>query len=442
MAWQELANLASHPGELVALLQRRLRLSRFLRGRVGRPDTKSESSHFELVVRGALIGKARNSDYLAWMCPFVEIMVAWHRGDLEHVDASKEALRLLGKRMPSVVSWQDLSELSRQLMRVGLFYASLESVRASWIRLESDWSSGRQDAFTTLARVRALIYQGKQQAARIAIDSMLDGRVPAYAKTTLFELDWLTQLTPSDASKSCLGGSADCQSDWAELVGNQTVLVYGPGNATQLPRLPNEFLVARIIGPGVFTWDSPEDLVSNRTDIVYSISANIEKGLRETGENFRQAIFGYKFLCIKRGETDEFPNARTVRGFGGLFMSGHPQMMPLSVLDIHWSGAAPVVVGGDFFTSEVAYRESDRRIVGWGNQSQSLRSQSPSGSGGGDFDRCSLMASHNIFENWALIKFLYDLGYVRGDAGFESAMAYNLTDLALRYDEILGSQRF
>ena len=108
MAWQELANLASHPGELVALLQRRLRLSRFLRGRVGRPDTKSESSHFELVVRGALIGKARNSDYLAWMCPFVEIMVAWHRGDLEHVDASKEALRLLGKRMQSVVSWQDL----------------------------------------------------------------------------------------------------------------------------------------------------------------------------------------------------------------------------------------------------------------------------------------------------------------------------------------------
>ena len=441
MAGRELTDLLRHPRESVAVLQRRARLSRFRRGRIRRSDTKSESRHFERVVRDALIGKVRGSDYLAWMSPFVELVVAWHRGDLDHADASARALQLLGKRIPSVVSWQDLSELSRQLMRVGLFYASLESVKASWSRLEVDWSSGRRDTFTALARVRGFIYQGKPQAARLAIDSMLDGRVPAHAQATLFELDWLTQLIPTHPFADRSGESVGCRSDWTESVRNQPVVVYGPGNATQLPELPNEFLVARIMGPGVFTWDSPEDLVSNRTDIVYSISANIEKGLRETGESFRQAILGYKFLCIKRGETYELPNARTVRGFGGLFMSGHPQMVPLSILDIQWSGAAPVVVGGDFFTSEVAYRESDRRMVGWSDQSQPLRPQSPSGSDGGDFDRCSLMASHNIFENWSLIKFLHDSGYVRGDAGFESAMDYSFAGLALRYDEILGSQR-
>jgi hypothetical protein len=116
-------------------------------------------------------------------------------------------------------------------------------------------------------------------------------------------------------------------------------------------------------------------------------------------------------------------------------------MVPLIVLDVLASSGIPHVIGSDFFTSKVAYRQSDRRAVGWASSAVSAAKQSAQGSAGGDFDRSSLMSSHNSIENWALVQNLYRAGKVSGDQNFEAVMEYDLSQLMEIYDHVIGSRR-
>ena len=441
MLGSEILDVLFQPREWMPVLQRRARGMRFRRGRIHRWETKAETHQFEVVVRGALLGKSRSQKYRDCISPLAAVLVTWHQGRASHRDATAEARQHLDSVDSSVVSWQDLVELSRQLMRVGLFEASLLSMEKSWKFLEDEWARGARDAFTAVSWARALIYAGDAQGANDVVDSLMKKRVPKYARHAVEEIAGFTNVARDSGAESSSPLPPRQQSDWTNFVRGKTVLIYGPAEVVELPEVPGSCLVARIIGPGVYQWDSDDDLLSNQTDVVYSIRNNIEKGLSEVGGVFRQRLLGYRFVCIKRGGTFGLPNGRSVPGFGGLFMSGHPQMVPLCALDIVRSSALPVVIGADFFSSEVAYRESDRRLVGWGQPSQRSRQQSVSGSDGGAFDRCSLMASHNIFENWALVKFLFDAGKIRGDSRFAQSMNYSIHELALRYDEVIGSKR-
>ena len=159
----------------------------------------------------------------------------------------------------------------------------------------------------------------------------------------------------------------------------------------------------------------------------------------KVAEQFRvlDALAQYSWVCVKKTDALRTSNSRAVNTFSPLYDRGHPQMVPLAVVDLITSGAKPYVIGSDFFASPVAYRPSDVRLVG----GLDGKRQSDTGSNGGSFDRTSLMASHNIVENWSLTKNLFEAGLVSGDSGFEEVMTHSLSELMDIYDAHLGISR-
>ena len=111
-------------------------------------------------------------------------------------------------------------------------------------------------------------------------------------------------------------------------------------------------------------------------------------------------------------------------------------MVPLICLDVlRVKETSLKIIGSDFFASPVSYRRDSRRTSSPGNL------QDPKGSGGNPYDRSTLMASHNVFENRALVKNLYEAGKIEGDTSFNEALEMTHSEYAEILDEIYGKER-
>jgi len=319
-------------------------------------------------------------------------------------------------------------------MAVGLFQVSYDFHTASWQALNQS-ARKFESAALRFAKLKQSLYRGQIRIAAEQLKQLQDSRTHELAGSPLETVDWYIQC--------CLGRNVQRKSHmspsrvdvlWGEAVCGRDVLLVGPGATHELPELPEEYLVARVIGPGVYEWQDPSDLVFNKTDAVYSIPENLLPGAMRARPNLQKMVEKFGFVNIKKRDVLLAPNSRPVESFWQLFSFGHPQMIPLMVLDVLAHGGRPVVVGSDFFQSSVAYRDSERR-------SPEGRVQSANGSDGGEFDRTALMASHNVFENWSIIRNLVRAGLVRGDERFLNACALSPEELFRRYDETLGKYR-
>jgi hypothetical protein len=75
-----------------------------------------------------------------------------------------------------------------------------------------------------------------------------------------------------------------------------------------------------------------------------------------------------------------------------------------------------------------------------GSDSQS-RSHDPSGSEGGPFDLNWQYASHNLRENFGLVRNLYGAGLVTGDTAFSRVMELTVDEYLAELDSIAGRSR-
>lgn len=436
-----LAQFALFPREWFPLFRRSARSLVFRRGGISRPVTKGPSGVFRAHISQSLVGKHPSPKYRRWMGKAVDILSSWHAAELTHSVATSLLDTLLSERPSRGLLWDDYLELSRQAMRVGLYRASLGFQQACWSSLDRAVRT-ESDTVTSIFHLKALIHQGRLEEASNRAQSLVRQRLVPTVRAELDELrSYLVQCGYGQESMFLNQGEDSLERKWLARVSGCNVLVYGPGATQNLPSPIPLFLVARVMGPSVYRWDSDNDLVGNRTDIVYSVPENLSEGFASGSEDFRREVSALPFICVKRGRKFLPPNARSVMGFGALFLRGHPNMVPLIVLDVLASSGIPHVIGSDFFTSKVAYRQSDRRAVGWASPTVSAAKQSAQGSAGGDFDRSSLMSSHNSIENWALVQNLYRAGKVSGDQNFEAVMEYDLSQLMEIYDQVIGSRR-
>ena len=223
---------------------------------------------------------------------------------------------------------------------------------------------------------------------------------------------------------------------WSALVAGQQLNLYGPGRVDKnQPPFPEESLVLRIAGPGSFQWNAKNDRALGRTDVVYIIPETLS-AIGDTDAERQEIFGGYEFVCIKRSSAPYLPNSRKVEAGSRLFLRGHPNVVPLMCIDLmRVAGTSIRVTGSDFFASSVAYRSNSRRVGPGGAP------QDSSGSAGQYFDRSTLMASHNAFENRALVKNLHKAGRITGDDGFEKALALSDFEYAQTLDEIYGTRR-
>jgi len=436
-----LAQFALFPREWIPVFRRSARFLVFRRGGISRPVTKGPSGVFRAQVSQSLVGKHPSLSFRRWMGKAVDVLSSWHAGELTHSEATLLLGALLSERPPRGLLWDDYLELSRQAMRVGLYRASLGFQEAGWTLLDRAMET-KNDTVSSIFHLRALIHQGRLEEASNHAQSLVRQRLVPTVRAELDDLrSYLVHCGYGQESKSLQQGEDSLERKWLARISGSKVLVYGPGATPNLPSPTPPFLVARVMGPSVYRWDSDDDLVGNRTDIVYTNPENLSQGFASGSEDFRREVSVFPFICVKRGGRFLLPNARSLKGFGSLFQCGHPNMVPLIVLDVLASSGIPHVIGSDFFTSAVAYRESDRRAVGWGSSAVSEAKQSAQGSAGGDFDRSSLMSSHNSIENWALVQNLYQAGRVSGDQSFEDVMEYSLRQLMEIYDQVIGSLR-
>jgi hypothetical protein len=330
--------------------------------------------------------------------------------------------------------WEDFATASQLAQSLGLFSASQKFLDASWNLMDAS-SVSNQSIHFRVARMKQAIYRGRLGEALQLHEELGHNDLPPSLMKALKKIGWYLQTcTVGYGEDPILEVDSPAENLWFESVKDRDVLIVGPGQTVDLPPIESGFLVARILGPGVWEWSDPQDIVANVTDAVYSIPEVIERERSSQNSQFFAKLQDYRFVNVKKENVLATPNSRRVDTFSALFSRGHPQMIPLAVLDVLAHSGRPVVVGSDFFQSENAYRESDRRKPG-------PKPQEVSGSDGGDFDRSALMASHSIFENWSLVKNLADAGHVRGDEGFMRALNCSPEELFSRYDEVLGKQR-
>jgi len=223
---------------------------------------------------------------------------------------------------------------------------------------------------------------------------------------------------------------------WERIIRNQQVVIYGPGTVDPTHRrFTDGELIARIAGPGSYKWQDATDLAGGKADLVYLIPETLESIVSSDSQS--QAILeAYGMICVKKSMPLYLPNARQVEPGSRLYLRGHPNMVPLICVDlIRAPGTTGYVVGSDFFSSQSSYRPESRRVNRLGVH------QTAQGSSGRRFDRTTLMASHNAFQNRRIVLNLVDSGRISGDDNFLSACALSDLDYARRLDFFYGQHR-
>lgn len=244
---------------------------------------------------------------------------------------------------------------------------------------------------------------------------------------------WAGRPTSLDRTSS---QNVEQEDRWERIIRNQQVVIYGPGMVDPTHRrFTDGELIARVAGPGSFTWHDAQDLAGGRADLVYLIPETLESIVSADGQS--QAILeAYGMICVKKSMPLYLPNARQVEPGSRLYLRGHPNMVPLICVDlIRLPGTTGYVVGSDFFSSQSSYRPESRRVDRLGAP------QTAQGSSGRPFDRTTLMASHNAFQNRRIVVNLVDSGRISGDDNFLSACALSDLDYARRLDFFYGQHK-
>lgn len=402
--------------------------------RVSRKTVKVPTEQFARFVSRILSPTTVCGTRQSWRKKVTSILSLWHGGEISHSVATQSLDELLLVARERNYGWDPLIAVSQLALAVGLYTSSQRFLGDAWNVMDRSARSAQTVDFR-LARLKQLLYQGKLDQASHELGEIRSMNLPPRVDKSIERIGWYLSI--------CLGGGPEGPKliiqdsvgrSWQDNVQDRDVLIVGPGKTDRLPTVGPGFLVARVVGPGVWEWTDPGDVASNVTDAVYSIPENIENERNSGNSAFFAKLDTYRFVNVKKTDVLGSRNSRRVDTFSSLFSFGHPQMVPLAILDILSHSGRPVVVGTDFFQSPAAYRDSDRRKPG-------RKVQDQSGSDGGSFDRSALMASHNIFENWSIVKNLIDAGLVRGDHGFARSLSCSVEELFSRYDDVIGKHR-
>jgi hypothetical protein len=239
-------------------------------------------------------------------------------------------------------------------------------------------------------------------------------------------------------------GDPKVPSRFFDAVREKRILVYGPGETSSTSLESRDFdLVARTCGYGKYVFDSPGDLVTNQTDIAYVNPEVFEIGGPELRAKALDQLSQYAFVVTKRTAVDDLENNRVSTNLGPLFLRGHPHKGTQMILDLLVHQPQELwVIGMSFFLARNAYRPDSLGVnaLTLGGESGE-QTHDPSGSEGGPFDLNWQYASHNLRENFGLIRNLYGSGVVNGDSFFSRVMSLSIEGYLRELDAIAGEPR-
>ena len=387
----------------------------------------------EAISRAITAGFANLGGRRSWRILIVKKLSAWVSGNIDHSEATT-FIKNVTTHGP--VIGDQCFAAARIMAALGLFEASLahEERGIHFLHRGHLWNGNPSHR---LRKVQSAIHREDRDGAIEGVRQFL-AHHDSPEKLPLSVLDLLHYVNVwANSTNSKIQSLVIRESPtWSDYVGGKKIVVYGPGNIHPTePAIGASDVVARIAGPGSYSWQSKGDLAQGRANLVYTIPETLES-LGTTPEERRETVSQFDFLCIKRGEAPYLPNSRKVEAGSRLFLRGHPNMVPLAVIDVlRAPGTTVRVIGSDFFASESSYRPDSIRTTPEG------KPQTNQGSTGNRFDRSTLMASHNAFQNRRLVKNLLDSGRVTGDDAFLEACSLSDLDYARRLDLHYGQHR-
>jgi hypothetical protein len=369
----------------------------------------------------------------SWRTRTSEKLIAWVAGE----DTHAETTAFITKLAPDGPVIGDQCFAAAQILAaLGLFEASL-TYEQRGIRYLHRGHLNTRNPSHLLRRLQSAIHRGDKKDAREALADFRENitATETLAISILDLLHYVDLWTGRNTDEFCNHIALE-NPKWSDYIDSKDIVVYGPGTIDPtMPAISQSEIVARIAGPGSFSWTSNTDLANGRADIVYVIPSTLES-LARTPQELADKVGHFDFLCIKRGEASYLRNSRKVEAGSRLFLRGHPNMVPLAVIDLlRVPGTKVRVIGSDFFASSSSYRPDSIRTTPDG------RPQTNQGSTGNSYDRCTLMASHNAFQNRRLVKNLVDSGSVSGDKAFLEACSLSDLDYARRLDLHYGQNR-
>lgn len=333
-----------------------------------------------------------------------------------------------------------LANMTRLTRAVGLFSASEPSSRAALTSLERETRlRDGEHGYVTLAAIAIQtgdLDRANDVARRARRSRYRDS--PA-TRAVLDYVDLWGGNSPLQAQETA--DSADAR--FRKIVSGSGVVLYGPAPALgPLPTAVSPRRVARVLMPGVARWDSADDLVGGRVDVVYANKETAEWLAALTMDYQREILNTCSLLTIRPTETP-LPLSPLLRGEARIattppgYVYGFPNMIPIMVLDILINAPSSLhITGVTFFVGERAYRGDSLRI----SQSQTARVDQH-GSTGRMFEQCLMLGRHEPLENRRFVANLWSRGLITGDALFTTAVSSSDSDYLEALDDNYGIAR-
>lgn len=398
----------------------------------GRNITSQDSDHIVRRITGLRPYLGRGKE---WQRDFVHTLERWLSGAADYAEIDHQLVSLSETHQGTRAQTFFAAQVAGAL---GYFSASLRFEKLALDRAIK-LQMGRSRLTQALSALQVAIHRGDSELAlgvMATLQQHLHGskNIPESVREIVqYVQAWVGTESPE---KNQIEFSDQANGRWLETISHQSLVVYGPGRTDDTEgTIPPEKLVIRVAGPGSFQWGATSDLAGGRTDIVY-MNPELLTSILEGGKQNADILGDYSFVCVKRHQTSILPNARRVDSGGRLFLRGHPNMIPLIIVDlIKIPGTQVHVIGSDFFASPLAYRLDSLRATPIGSK------QTEQGSTGNLYDRCTLFASHNVFQNRRLVANLVASGRISGDANFMEACRISDEEYAHRLDLNYGQHR-
>ena len=386
----------------------------------------------------AVVGRRYGGESLS--SELLQVLTSWHAGTISHESASEAGLAIADEVDVSRTSRIQLEVWERLCQNFGQHQASGAFAHKSWERISLEARYLRTAAAFEREFVASLHWSDLSGAER-SLRELQGARLNPSQAIRVQRYEEYFQLWQSSSPNPANSG---VNSPFSDVVGSSKILIYGPGGTSPESLGTRDFdLVVRTCGLGKYVFDSPDDLLGNKTDIVYVNPEVFQIGSSAMQDEALQALSRYTFAVTKRTGIAMLPNNRVATNLGPLFLRGHPHKGTQIILDLLFHQPRELhVIGMNFFLAKNAYRKDSLGVnaLTVGSDSQ-LPTHDLSGSEGGPFDLNWQYASHNLRENFGLVRNLYGAGLVTGDAVFSRVMDLTVEEYLAELDSIAGRPR-
>ena len=368
-------------------------------------------------------------------------IIAEHLADGEHDQVTERLLKHVKEaRALHILGHNRLFTLTRAARSAGLFVASgpIEDAAIRAFGLHAQSSRGIRGH---LMRLRFALESGDiDQALQIAAP-IQQHHLHSVAPEIRTALSFLSLMAPDSAL-----GSPPPQvgvDPFEDYVLGQNVIVYGPGPTdAALPIGSRGLPVARVLMPGVTSWDNHADVADGRVDVQYANGETQSWLAGLSPSELHRIVEAVRFTTLKFDDNRAAALRSSHAGIRSAsrrpqFIDGSPNMVPIMLWDLLSSGAQSVfATGTSFFLGSQPYRADHLRY------DASIASRTDLfGSRGQEFDRCYSIAKHNPLANRRFVKNLLSSLRVQGDSHFQRAVGLSDNAYLAELDALYGSVR-